>query len=91
MTEPDKELQGRSVTFLWLIIGGVVFATDPNARLFPWRSAVSFIAGMFAAAVVFGLIGYGLQRATARVAHAPAGRWARFARSGISCSLWMRC
>jgi hypothetical protein len=65
--DKQKEQHGRSATFLWLIVGGIVFYADPASRLLSWQAAVFFVVGMFVAAILFGLMGYGLTRGVTKL------------------------
>jgi hypothetical protein len=65
--EKQKAEHGRNATFLWIAIGVFVFQTEPTARLWSWKAAAFFTVGLFSAAIVFGAIGYGIQRLVAKV------------------------
>lgn len=82
--EKQKEVHGGSATFLWLIFGVIAFAIEPAARFLSWQAAVYFVIGMFIAAVVFGWIGYGLQRVTAKVFMKTGGSVAAIKSAGVA-------
>jgi hypothetical protein len=65
--DKQKEARGRWAAFAWIASGVYLFATVEGARFLSWQAAVFFIVGMFAAAVVFGLAAYLIQRGIAKV------------------------
>jgi hypothetical protein len=66
--DKQKETCGGWATYLWIGAGLYLFLNDGGARsLVSFRALVFFPVGMYAAAVVLGSLGYGLQRLTAKV------------------------
>jgi hypothetical protein len=66
--DSQKQPPGQFATFAWLLIGVYLFYRHPEAWFLSWQAAVYFVVGMFVAAVVFGWLGYGLQRLTSTYA-----------------------
>jgi hypothetical protein len=62
----QKELHGKTATLLWLAFGVVEFLRQSAARFFSWQALLYFLVGMFAAALIFGMLTYGAQRLMAR-------------------------
>jgi len=63
----QKESAGKSATFAWIGFGIYLFIVTDRANFLSWQAAVYFIVGMFAAALVFGIAGYIVQRLLAKV------------------------
>ena len=63
----QKERHGKWATFAWMGSGVYLFAVNPQAHFLSWQAALFFIVGMFAAAVVFGLAAYVIQRGVAKL------------------------
>lgn len=64
--EEEKDQSGRFATYAWILSGIYLFAVEPSAHFLSWKSALFFLGGMFAAALVFGILGYALQRFLAK-------------------------
>ncbi len=54
----QKQSAGTFAVFVWLLSGVYLFWVDPTANFLSWQSATYFIAGMFVAAIVFGVMFY---------------------------------
>lgn len=65
MFEQAKANWGTTAAWCWLGSGAYLFATVPNARFLSLQALVFFLPLTFVAAIVFGVIGYGAQRALA--------------------------
>lgn len=61
----QKQMHGTGAMFLWIIAGVYLFWTNEAASFLSWQALVFFIVGMFAAALVFGMLAYGAQRIVA--------------------------
>ncbi len=60
--EMQKETAGTWATIVWIGSGLILYLTTEGASLWSWSALVFFVVGMFAAAIVFGVAIYGLQR-----------------------------
>ncbi len=65
--EKQKEAHGTWATIVWIVSGIYLFATSPTATFISWQSLVYFVVGMFAAAAVFGMLAYGIQRGLTKI------------------------
>jgi len=54
----QKQSGGTFAAFVWLVSGVYLFWVHPTASFLSWQSATYFIAGMFVAAIVFGVTFY---------------------------------
>jgi hypothetical protein len=63
----QKEKWGMLATWWWVIAGVYFYVATPGYSLFSLRAVLFIVGGMFAAALVFGMLFYALQRATAVV------------------------
>lgn len=63
----QKERAGVAAVLLWLGIGLYVFATSTTASFFSWKTALFFGGGTLAAALVFGLPAFVIQRSVSRL------------------------
>ena len=66
MYEQQKETAGGWATGVWLVSGLLLYATTEGVSLFSWSALLFFVVGMFAAAIVFGVGFYLLQRGVAK-------------------------
>jgi hypothetical protein len=62
----QRKAHGSWATIMWLVSGAFLFATHGPASFLSWQALVYFLPGMFAAALVFGMLGFSLQIAVAR-------------------------
>jgi len=62
----QRQAHGAWATIMWLVSGVFLFATHGPASFLSWQALVYFLPGMFAAALVFGLLGFSLQIAIMR-------------------------
>src|SRR6266851_993479 len=75
-----KSSHGTFAAVVWVVVGTLLYNTEPEARLFSWQTPVFFILGMFVAAAVLGNLSYagvrGLTHAlvSARIVTAPTRR-----------------
>lgn len=53
-----KTEKGALAAIVWIGTGIYLFATTAGAHFFSWQAAIFFVAGMFAAAIVFGAISH---------------------------------
>lgn len=60
--EKQKETAGTWAAIVWIGSGLILYLTTEGASLWSWSALVFFVVGMFAAAIVFGVAIYGLQR-----------------------------
>ena len=67
MYEKQKQTAGSFAMILWVGIGIYLFATNDAANFVSWQGAIYFIGGMFASALVFGMVVYAVQRGIARI------------------------
>jgi hypothetical protein len=64
--ETQKETAGIWATIVWLASGLFLYMTTEGASLLSWSALLFFLVGMFAAAVIFGVAFYLLQRGVAK-------------------------
>ena len=62
----QRQAHGSWATIMWLVSGVLLFATHGSASFLSWQALVYFLPGMFAAALVFGMLGFSLQIAIMR-------------------------
>lgn len=65
--DKQKSTHGSLATFVWIGSGIYLFASSPDASVFSWQAAGFVFVGMFIAAVVFGWLGYGIDRGLSAV------------------------
>ena len=65
--DEQKEHHGKVATYVWIGSGIYFFVTSDEVSLFSWQAAGFIVIGMFAAAIIFGLLGYGIQRGIAKL------------------------
>jgi hypothetical protein len=66
--EKMKETEGSVATYVWIGSGLFLFLSDGGiGALFSLKAILFFVVGMFLAAIVFGNIGYLLQRGLGKV------------------------
>lgn len=65
--ERQKEAAGSWATFVWIGSGLYLYLSTEGASILSWSALGFFVVGMFAAAIVFGIASYGLQRGLAKV------------------------
>jgi hypothetical protein len=63
----QKERAGGLATLVWLGSGIYLFLTKPGATLFSWTALGFLLVGAFAAAFVFGIVIYLLERGVAKI------------------------
>lgn len=63
----QKETAGKLATFAWIGSGLYLYLTTHGASLFSWSALGFFAIGMFAAALVFGIAIYALQRGITKI------------------------
>jgi len=64
--EKQRQTAGSWATLVWLASGLSLYLTSESATLFSWSALVFLAVGMFAAAIVFGIAFYLVQRAIAK-------------------------
>ena len=84
--DEQKSTHGSFATIIWIVTSIVLFLiTDGGPGLISWQAALFILVGMFAAAIVLGMIGYLLQRVVAsvlmRAADAPLAQIEKTARA----------
>jgi hypothetical protein len=62
----QRQAHGAWATIMWLVSGVFLFATHGPASFLSWQALAYFLPGVFAAALVFGLLGFSLQIAIMR-------------------------
>jgi hypothetical protein len=65
--DQQKQTHGSWAMIVWIAAGIYLFATTGNAKFLSWQAALYFVGGMFGSALVFGAIGYVMQRGVARI------------------------
>ncbi len=63
----QKQAGGGFAVIVWFVSGAYLFWAHPTASIFSWQSAVYFVVGMFAAAVVFGVAFFALERGLSKL------------------------
>lgn len=63
----QKEQAGSWATIVWIASGLFLYLTSESASLFSWSAVIFFVVGMFAAAIVFGIAFYLIQRGIAKL------------------------
>ena len=65
--QKQKEAHGKWATFAWIGSGLYLFLTADGVSIWSWQALVFFLVGMFAAAIIFGIAAYGVQRGIAKI------------------------
>jgi hypothetical protein len=65
--DQQKETHGKFATFVWIASGIYLFASSDEISLISWQAAIFIFVGMFFAALVFGILGYVIQRGIAKI------------------------
>ncbi len=75
-----KSSHGTFAAIVWIVAGGLIFNSEPEARLFAWQTPVYFVVGMFVAGALFGNLSYAAVRGmthalvSAKIVTAPTRR-----------------
>jgi hypothetical protein len=53
-----KSSHGTFAAIVWIVVGALLYNSEPETHLVSWQTPVYFILGMFAAGAVFGSLSY---------------------------------
>lgn len=61
-----KSSHGTFAAIVWIVVGALLYNSEPETRLVSWQTPVYFVVGMFAAAALFGNLSYAAVRGVSR-------------------------
>lgn len=83
----QKAVHGSVATFAWIGSALYLYLSPSDVGLFSVQAVIFIVVGMFAAAIVFGSVGYGLQRGIARALASSLGEIGSSAVAGLIVAL----
>lgn len=57
-----KSSHGTFAAIVWIVVGAILFNSEPETHVYSWQTPVYFVIGMFVAAAVFGNLSYAAVR-----------------------------